>query len=47
MNSESWREGIGIPYACRWLKHRRWTDVPNQPRSTPENGGWAEDPEVT
>lgn len=24
--SEEWRRGIGIPYACRWIKNRRWTD---------------------
>lgn len=22
-----WKRGIGIPYACRWLKNRRWEDV--------------------
>lgn len=35
VNSESWREGIGIPYACRWLKHRRWTDVPKTAPTVP------------
>lgn len=25
--SAEWRRGIGIPYACRWLKNRRWEDV--------------------
>lgn len=24
--SEDWKRGIGIPYACRWLKNRRWED---------------------
>ena len=24
--SEEWQRGIGIPYACRWLSHRRWED---------------------
>ena len=24
--SDEWRRGIGIPYACRWLSHRRWED---------------------
>ena len=24
--SEEWQRGIGIPYACRWLAHRRWED---------------------
>jgi hypothetical protein len=31
VNSESWREGIGIPYASTWLNQQRWTDVPKQP----------------
>ena len=30
--SEEWQRGIGIPYACRWLSHRRWED---EPRSLP------------
>ena len=25
-NSDEWRRGIGIPYACRWLSKRRWED---------------------
>lgn len=24
--SDMWRREIGIPYACRWLKNRRWED---------------------
>ena len=24
--SDEWRREIGIPYACRWLKNRRWED---------------------
>lgn len=28
--SEEWQRGIGIPYACRWLRKRRWEDVPSQ-----------------
>lgn len=27
VNSDLWRRGVGIPYACRWLKNRRWEDV--------------------
>ena len=27
--SEEWQRGIGIPYACRWLSHRRWEDMPD------------------
>lgn len=30
--SEEWQRGIGIPYACRWLRKRRWEDVPARPR---------------
>lgn len=25
--SDEWQRGIGIPYACRWISHRRWEDV--------------------
>ena len=28
--SEEWQRGIGIPYACRWLRKRRWEDLPAQ-----------------
>lgn len=24
--SDEWQRGIGIPYACRWLRNQRWTD---------------------
>lgn len=35
--SETWRRGIGIPYACRWLKNERWKDTtPERPESDPE-----------
>lgn len=27
--SDEWQRGIGIPYACRWLSHRRWEDGPD------------------
>ena len=27
--SDTWQRGIGIPYACRWISHRRWEDVPD------------------
>ena len=26
--SDEWQRGIGIPYACRWISHRRWEDTP-------------------
>ena len=36
MASKEWQRGIGIPYACRWLRKRRWEDVPAQlPSSGP------------
>lgn len=28
MHSKMWRDGIGIPHACRWLRDQRWTDKP-------------------
>ncbi|MFR1050295.1 MAG: helix-turn-helix domain-containing protein [Lachnospirales bacterium] len=37
VNSKSWREGIGIPYACRWIKNRRWEDP--VPESYPHDSG--------
>lgn len=37
MKSDEWRRGIGIPYACRWLRYRRWEDVRNEPLRAPES----------
>lgn len=31
MRSESWRSGIGIPYASTWLNQRRWEDESREP----------------
>lgn len=44
-NSDDWRRKVGIPYACRWLKYRRWED---EARDAPPEatGGWAEPREV-
>ena len=36
MASESWRAGVGIPYASTWLNNQRWTDVPKQPPAREE-----------
>ena len=36
--SDTWQRGIGIPYACRWLSHRRWEDVPDSGELTPLEG---------
>ena len=24
--TDAWKRGVGIPYACRWLKNERWKD---------------------
>lgn len=46
MRTRAWREGIGIPHACRWLSNQRWTDkLPEEP-APQDAGGWADDPEV-
>ena len=37
VESKSWREGIGIPYACRWIKNRRWEDT--APADRPHDHG--------
>ena len=34
--SEEWRRGIGIPYAVRWLRRRRWEDEIKAPAPPPE-----------
>ena len=37
MKSDEWRRGIGIPYACRWLRKRRWEDdLTRGPSEDPE-----------
>ena len=47
MRTQQWRDGIGIPHACRWLSNQRWTDkLPELPKPQ-SSGGWADDPEVT
>lgn len=38
MSGELWRRGVGIPYACRWLKNRRWEDPPPEAYSGPPGG---------
>ena len=37
--SEEWRRGIGIPYAVRWLRRRRWEDEIKAPAPPPESAG--------
>ncbi len=36
VQSEDWRRRIGIPYACRWLRNRRWEDVKTPPPVPPK-----------
>ena len=33
--SEQWQREIGIPYACRWLRNRRWEDELEEPGGPP------------
>lgn len=37
--SEEWRRGIGIPYAVRWLRRRRWEDEIKAPAPPLESAG--------
>lgn len=37
--SEEWQRGIGIPYAVRWLRRRRWEDEIKAPAPPPEISG--------
>lgn len=37
--SEEWQRGIGIPYAVRWLRRRRWEDEIKAPTPPPESAG--------
>ena len=46
VRSESWRDGVGIPYAKRWLKHARWTDTPKAARDPDKPDGPAREPGV-
>lgn len=43
--SDDWQRNVGVPYACRWLKNRRWED---EARAAPAEttGSWAEPREV-
>lgn len=48
IQSPSWQEGYGKPYASTYLNNERWNDVPQMAKGTPTqtSGGWAEDKEV-
>lgn len=37
IESESWRAGVGIPYASTWLNNQRWTDRTNAPAVEPSD----------
>lgn len=39
IRSEEWQRGIGIPYAVRWLRRRRWEDDVKTPAPPPEERG--------
>lgn len=41
VRSESWRDGIGVPYAKTWLNNARWKDTPKPPHDPepPEEEG--------
>lgn len=48
IESDEWRRGVGIPYACRWLSNRRWEAAEKAaPVSGSNTGGWADAPEVS
>ena len=32
--SDLWKRGVGIPYATRYLKNKRWNDVEDQPEES-------------
>lgn len=36
--SDLWKRGVGIPYAKRYLKNRRWEDVEDQPDTDHASG---------
>lgn len=40
--TDEWRRGVGIPYACRWLRDRRWEDE-TRAQETPEETDDRED----
>lgn len=46
LQSEDWQRGIGIPYAVRWLRHRRWEDEQRETRRNPSQPQGVESPEV-
>lgn len=41
--SDEWLRGIGIPYFCRWLSHRRWEDEPRSTAAAPQGAVEAAD----
>ena len=44
--SRMWRDGIGIPHACRWISNQRWTDKLPEESQTRGGSYWADAPEV-
>ena len=45
--SPDWRRGIGIPYAVRWLRHRRWEDEDRRTPEAEDAGGGGYIPEIS
>lgn len=47
LSCDDWQKNVGIPYAFRWLRDRRWKEKQKIPVvRTAFPGGWAPDPEV-
>lgn len=46
LESRDWQENVGVPYAFRWLRDRKWTEKAKRPETdmegirTPERFGW-------
>lgn len=48
IQSPSWKEGYGRPYASTYLNNERWTDIPQMTKgaTAQPSGGWADSKEV-
>ena len=42
--TDEWRRGIGVPYACRWLRNRRWEDEVREVRADEGIGPYGKAP---
>lgn len=43
LDSEDWRNRVGIPYAWRWLRDKKWTEKQKQPQAHTPPAGREED----